>query len=182
VNPTEQNPARRLRLFLRDHRVLDADARVPHGQTLSTYLASRNRYVNLTDIEWLGTGERVGHMALKVDTVLWAASQDGDLPLTGAISSAAARRVDVELEGGYLIAAGLLLVDHQRLSDYLQSAPGFVPLRHAELRPRGKELGDIVVNHQAIQVVREVEPDPDGGDPASPEDRGTAETPAVPPA
>jgi hypothetical protein len=165
VNATEQNPARRLRLFLRDHRVLDANALVPHGQTLSTYLASRNRYVNLTAIEWVGTGETVGHMALKVDTILWAASQDGDLPLTGAIPSAASRRVDVELEGGYLIAAGLLLVDHQRLSDYLQSAPGFVPLRTAQLRPRGKELGDIAVNHQAIQVVREVEagdaPDPD---------------------
>lgn len=158
MNPTEQTPVRRLRFFLRDHRILDADTRVPHGQTLSTYLASRNRYVNLTGTEWVGTGEKVGHMALKVDTVLWASSRDGDLPLTGAIPSAAARRVDVELEGGYLVGAGLLLVDHQRLSDYLQSAPAFVPLRAAELRPRGKDLGDIVVNHGAIQVVREVDP------------------------
>ena len=154
----DSNPPRRLRLFLRDHRVLDANARVPRGQFLSTYLASRTRYVNLTGVDWMGTAEKVPHMALKVDKILWAASQDGELPLTGAIATLAARRVEVELEGGYLLAAGLLLVRNQRLSDYLQSAPAFVPLRNAELRPRGKPLGDIVVNQEAIQVVRELGP------------------------
>lgn len=154
--PGDTRPPSRLRLFLRDHRVLDASARVPRGQYLSTYLASRNRYVNLTGVEWVGTGERLGHMALKVDKVLWAASEDGELPLTGAVSAATARRIEVELEGGYLLSAGLLLVANQRLSDYLQSAPPFIPLRDAELRPRGKRLGDVVVNQDAIQVVREV--------------------------
>jgi hypothetical protein len=156
VNPNEQSPARRLRLFLRDHRVLDANAQVPEGQTLSTYLATRTRYVNLTHGEWLGTGEKVSHMALKVDTVLWAASRDGDLPLTGGTAAGAARRVDIELQGGYLLQAGLLLIETQRLTDYLQSAPAFIPLRAAQLRPRGKALGDIAVNQQSIQVVREL--------------------------
>lgn len=161
MNQGHAIPPRRLRLFLRDHRVLDAGARVPPGQYLSTYLASRTRYVNLTGVEWVGTGERLGHMALKVDKVLWASSQDGELPLTGAVAASTARRVEVELEGGYLIAAGLLLVRNQRLSDYLQTAPSFVPLRDAELRPRGKRLGDVVVNQDAIQVVREVPDAPD---------------------
>jgi hypothetical protein len=156
VNRIEQSAPRRLRLFLRDHRVLDADARVPQGQTLATYLASRNRYVNLTGVDWLGTRSTVPHMALKVSTILWAASQDGDLPLTAAITSAAARRVDVEIEGGYLLSAGLLLVETQRLTEYLQSAPAFIPLRDAQLRPRRKALGDVVVNQDAIQAVREV--------------------------
>ncbi len=156
MNQTDSNPPRRLRIFLRDHRVLDASARVPRGQYLSTYLASRKRYVNLTSAEWVGIGEQVGHMALKVDKILWAASEDGELPLTGALAASTARRVEVELEGGYLVSAGLLLVQNQRLSDYLQSAPPFVPLRNAELRPRNKKLGDVVVNQEAIQVVREV--------------------------
>ncbi len=156
MNQNDSNPPRRLRLFLRDHRVMDASARVPRGQFLSTYLASRTRYVNLTNVDWIGTGGKVPHMALKVDTVLWAASQDGELSLTSALAAAAARRVEVELEGGYMLSAGLLLVQDQRLSDYLQSAPPFVPLRNAELRPRGKGLGDIVVNQQAIHLVREV--------------------------
>ena len=156
MNQTDANPPRRLRLFLRDHRVLDANARVPRGQFLSTYLASRNRYVNLTGVTWLGTGENVPHMALKVDKVLWAASEDGQLPLTSARATTSARRVEVELEGGYLMSAGLLLVANQRLSDYLQSAPPFVPLQDAELSPRDKALGDVVVNQDSIQVVREI--------------------------
>lgn len=150
------NPPRRVRLFLRDHRILDASARVPEGQFLSTYLATRNRYVNLTGATWLGTGEEVPHLALKVDNILWAASGDGQLPLTSPQAASSARRVEVELEGGYLIAAGLLLVDRQRLTDYLQSAPAFVPLQDAELRPRGKELGDVVVNQHAVQTIREL--------------------------
>lgn len=156
MNETDSNPPRRLRIFLRDHRILDASTRVPQGQNLSTYLASRTRYVNLTAVEWMGVGEGVGHMALKVDKILWAASADGQLPLTSAMAASTARRVEVELEGGYVVAAGLLLVQDQRLSDYLQSAPAFVPLRDAELRPRGKDLGDVVVNQGAIQVVREI--------------------------
>ena len=161
MNETDTNPPRRLRLFLRDHRVLDANARVPRGQYLAKYLASRTRYVNLTGVDWMGTGEKVTHMALKVDKILWAASEDGELALTNARASAAARRVEVELEGGYLLSAGLLLVANQRLSDYLQSAPAFVPLQDAELRPRDKVLGDVVVNQDAIQVVREVGEDDD---------------------
>lgn len=156
MNQTDTNPPRRLRIFLRDHRVLDASARVPRGQYLSAYLASRARYVNLTNVEWVGIGERAGHMALKVDTILWAASEDGEISLTSRLAVATTRRVEVELEGGYLMAAGLLLIQNQRLSDYLHSAPGFVPLRGAELRPRGKTLGDVVVNQEAIQMVREL--------------------------
>ena len=173
MNQTETNPPRRLRLFLRDHRVLDANARVPRGQFLSTYLASRTRYVNLTGVDWLGTGEKVPHMALKVDKILWAASEDGELALTSARAAVSARRVEVELEGGYLLSAGLLLVANQRLSDYLQSAPAFVPLQNAELRPRDKELGDVVVNQESIQVVREIKRQHDDEAPAP----GTLEEP-----
>jgi hypothetical protein len=149
------SPLRRLRLFLRDHRVLDADARVPRGQSLSTYLASRTRYVNLTGIDWVGTRETIPHMALKVNSILWASSRDDDVQITGAIRTGVPRRVDVELEGGYMLAAGLLLMENQRLSDYLQSAPSFIPLQDAALQPRGRALGDVVVNQRAIQAVRE---------------------------
>jgi hypothetical protein len=163
----EKSAPTRLRLFLRDHRVLDADVRIPQGQTLATYLASRNRYVNLTGVDWVGTGSTVQHMALKVTTILWASSHVGDLLLTTALGSGPARRVRLELTGGYLLSAGLLLVRNQRLSDYLQAAPAFVPLRDAELLPRHTSLGDIVVNQEAIQAVREELP---GGPRAEPTD------------
>lgn len=156
MNQDDTTPLRRLRLFLRDHRVLDANARVPDGQFLATYLASRKRYVNLTEIDWLGMRERVPHLALKVEKVLWCGSQDGELPLMSPRATASARAVEVELEGGYLLSAGILLIGGQRLSDYLQSAPAFIPLRDARLLPRAKALGDIAVNQDSIQLVREV--------------------------
>jgi hypothetical protein len=155
VNHTDTRVPRRLQLFLRDHRILEAMVRVPEDQTLSTYLSTRSRYIHLTDVNWPGTEETDHHIALKVGTVLWASSRDGDLPLTGGGVGSDARRVDVELEGGYLLSAGLMVVDGQGLSDFLQSAPAFIPLRSAELRPRGKALGDIVVNQDAIQAVRD---------------------------
>lgn len=171
---SESTPSRRLRLFLRDHRFLDADARVPEGQQLSTYLATRTRYVNLTDGDWLGTGDRVPHMALKVARILWASSRDGGLPLTTSAAAEVSHRVEIELEGGYVLAAGLLLLEDQRLTDYLQTAPPFVPLRDAELRPRRKHLGDVAVNQECIQLVREV-PDPATEEAARGSARGTQE-------
>jgi hypothetical protein len=153
----DHTPICRLRIILRDHRVLDADARIPEGQFVASYLAIRKRYVNLTDIDWIGVGEHVPHLALKVDTILWCGSLDGGLPLISPLATADAREIEIELEGGYLLHAGLLLTPGQRLSDYLQSAPPFVPLKSARLVPRGRDLGDIAVNHEAIHFVREVD-------------------------
>jgi len=168
-------------MVLRDHRVLEANARVPTGQSLAAYLASRIRYLYLTDIDWLGTGERVPRIALKVDSILWALPLDADPTGPGAAVPAAARPVDVEVEGGYLLGASLVLVEGQRLNDFLQSAPAFIPLRGAELRPRGKALGEIVVNQHAIQVVRELTPE--AGDAVehtrAPEDMGGAGAPVA---
>jgi hypothetical protein len=140
--------------------VLAADTRVAQGQDLFTYLSSRTRYINLTDAEWMGTRERVEFLALKVDRILWAASEDGELELTRARAVHADTRVELELEGGYLIAAKLLLIQDQRVSDYLRSAPPFIPLCDAQLRPRGKRLGNVVVNQDGIQIVTEL---PDAG-------------------
>lgn len=162
MSATDSSPPRRLRLFLRDHRVLDATARVPERQHLATYVSSRDRYINLLDVDWLGTRATIPHMALKVDKVLWVSSQDGALPLTHPQADVAARWVEVELDGGYLLKAELLLVPDQQLTDYLQTAPAFLPLRSAELRPRGKVLGEIAVNHDAVQMVREIREEPGG--------------------
>lgn len=172
MSPADQNPPRRLRIVLRDHRVLEANARAPAGQTLAAYLTSRARYLYLTDIDWLGTGERVPHMALKVDSILWAFARDSDPVEADSAVPAATRPVDVEVEGGYLLGAGLVVTEGQQLSDFLQSAPAFIPLRGAELRPRGKALGDIVVNQHAIQVVRDRSEPKARDEPASPDGAG----------
>lgn len=161
MNRDEIGRAKRLRLFLRDHRILDATLRVPDGQRLSMYLASRPRFLDLTDIDWMGLSEQDRQLALKVDQILWAGSEDGDLKAEQPEGEC--RRVEIELESGYLMRADLILDDHQPLTEYLHAAPAFVPLREAHLMPRGKSLGDVAVNQAAIQVVRELPPPPEPG-------------------
>jgi hypothetical protein len=164
----DDSPARRLRIFLRDHRVLDASARVPAEHCLATYLGSRDRYVSLTDVDWVGPSEHGRRLALKVDTILWATSGDENLPLGEPVDVVTDLPVELELESGYLLRADLRLGPDQGLTDYLQAAPGFVPVQEARLMPRGKQLGDVVVNQDAIHVVRELEDEEDGAGPPRP--------------
>ena len=155
MNDQDDRATRRLRVFLRDHRILDAGVRVRRGQSLSDYLAGRTRYLELSDIDWVGMAEQTLHLTLKVDTILWASSDDESLPLAAA-SAGESRRVEMELESGYLVRARLPLSRDQRVVDYLHGAPAFVPLWDARLMPRGKPLGDVVVNQHAIQNVRDL--------------------------
>jgi hypothetical protein len=162
---------KRLRLFLRDYRVVEALVGLSEGQTLASYLASRKKYMNLQEVLWVGTGERLPHVSLQVTQILWASSADGDLPITPANVTAAPRSVEISLESGLVAQAGLILVEQQRLSDYLETSPNFLPLRDVRLLPRDVVMGDVVINQEAIQMVRELSVDdehhiPTGG-PAS---------------
>jgi hypothetical protein len=147
---------KRLRLFLRDYRVIEARVGFTEGQTLSSYLASRKKYMNLIDVLWVGTGEQLRHVSLQVSQILWASAADNDIPITAAHPAAAPRSVEISLESGLVAHAGLALVENQRLSDYLESSPQFIPLRDVRLLPRDVIMGDMAINRDAIQMVREL--------------------------
>lgn len=156
-------PTRRLRLFLRDFRMIEAQISLAEGQSLAQYFASRKQYVNLRGAKWASTGENIRHAVLKIDQVLWAAALDNDIPLINAMGQLTPRDVEVQLDGGLLIRAGLNVGDQQRLSDYLESQPQFVPMRAAQLMRSGRPpkevnvtLGDIVLNQIAVQAMWEV--------------------------
>ena len=156
-------PTRRLRLFLRDFRMVEAQISLAEGQALMQYFASRKQYVNLRGARWASTNENVRHAALKVDQVLWASAMDNDIPLLGGTISTEPREVEVQLEGGLLVRAGMIIGGGQRLSDYLESQPQFLPVRNAQLLRSGRppkevnvSLGDIVLNQAAVQAVWEV--------------------------
>jgi hypothetical protein len=75
--------------------------------------------------------------------------------------------VEIQLDGGLLLRAGLLIAARQRLSDYLESTQQFIPMSNAQLLRSGRPpkkvnvtLGDIVLNQQAIQAVWEVQDAP----------------------
>lgn len=159
-----KSPTRRLRIFLRDFRMVEATVSLADGQALTSYFANRKAYVNLRGAHWTGSGEDVAHAALRVDQVLWAAAPDGDVPLTNASQANRGRDVEVQLDGGLLVRGALIMSDQQRLSDYLDTAGQFVPMLHAQLLRSGRpprkvnvNLGDIVLNQDGVQAAWHVE-------------------------
>jgi hypothetical protein len=158
----DQLPARRLRLFLRDFRVIEAHISLAEGQSLTQYFVTKKHYVNLRAARWSGSEETIEHVVLKIEQVLWAAAMDGDIALTQATSPAAPREVEVQLDGGLLMRAGMFLSDGQRLSDYLETQPQFIPMRSVELLRSGRPpkevnvtLGDIALNQAGVQAMWE---------------------------
>ncbi|MEX0906912.1 MAG: hypothetical protein WD054_01175 [Gemmatimonadota bacterium] len=161
---TGKSPTRRLRIFLRDFRMVEATVSLAEGQALASYFANRKAYVNLRGAHWAGSGDDVAHAVLRVEQVLWAAAPEGDIPLTNASMANKGRDVEMQLDGGLLVRGGLIMSEHQRLSDYLETAGQFVPMLHALLLRSGRppkkvnvSLGDVVLNQDAIQAAWEVE-------------------------
>ncbi|HSJ07259.1 MAG TPA: hypothetical protein VK936_11170 [Longimicrobiales bacterium] len=156
-------PTRRLRIFLRDFRMVEAAVHLADGQMLASYFANRKSYINLQAAEWTGTDGRVDHVVLRLDQVLWATSPDGDVQLTSASIVQRARLVEMQLDGGLMLRGGLVTSEYQRLSDYLETAGVFIPVTNAQLLRSGRppkavnvELGDVALNQQAIQAVWEL--------------------------
>ena len=156
-------PTRRLRLFLRDFRMVEASIAVAEGQSLVSWLANRRTYVNLRNAHWVSTKDSVQHAVLKVDQVLWAASIDSDIPLVSTTQPHAPRAVEIQLEGGLLVRGGLNISEKQRLSDYLEAQMQFVPLRGGLLMRSGRPakevnlvLGDVALNQSAVQAMWEI--------------------------
>ena len=161
-----KSPPRRLRLFLRDFRMLEASASLADGQSLTSFLSSRKNYLHLQDVRWTSTGERASFAVLRVAQLLWAAAPDGDVPHVSASLAPAPRVVEIQVDGGLLIRAALHIGTRQRLGDYLEAAGPFIPLQHAHLLRSGRPatranllLGDIVLHQEAIQAVWESDSD-----------------------
>jgi hypothetical protein len=156
-------PTRRLRLFLRDFRMVEAHVSVAEGQSLAQYFANKKQYINMRGAKWASGGETVKHAVLKIDQVLWAAALDNDIQLINAMAQNEPREVEIQLDGGLLVRAGLNVGDRQRLGDYLESQQQFIPMRNAQLLRSGRPpkevnvaLGDIVLNQSAVQAMWEV--------------------------
>lgn len=154
---TRQKP-KRLRVLMRDFRMLEAGISLPESQSLTSFLAGRKDYLVLHDAHWLASGERQDHVTLRVDRILWLAPNDDALLLTNSRVTTEPRSVEMQLERGLQIRAGLTLGQLQRIADYLEFAGPFVPLHSAVLTRGGRpsevldlRVGDVAVNQQAIQ-------------------------------
>jgi hypothetical protein len=147
--------SRLVRIFLRDHRVLEAMIFLPDMKALALNLGMRG-WINLTQVRWLGTGETLPHLVLAAERILWATLL-GETPAAapGKQPASPPRRVEITSETGVLLHGNLGLAPQQRVSDYLSTASQFITLRQGRLVPQGHALGEIVVNQKAILSVRE---------------------------
>jgi hypothetical protein len=155
---------RRVRLFLRDFRVVEANATFANGQSLAHYLAQRRAWVTLLDAFWPGTGERAEVIVMRVQQVLWIETRNGEVPATSSLTRQP-REVEVRVDGGLILRGQLPLHEGQRLADYLESAGPFVPLIQAHLLRSGRPprstnvlLRDVAINRDAIQTIAEAGP------------------------
>lgn len=152
--------SRLVRVFLRDHRVLEGMIFLPDIQALAVNLGTRG-WINVTQVRWLSTGETLPHLVLAADRILWTTlvGEASNEPAPHRSSAQTYRRVEITSEAGVLLHGNLGLAPQQRMSDYLSTASQFITLRQGRLLPQGHTLGDIVVNQRAILSMREATPD-----------------------
>jgi hypothetical protein len=112
-------PTRRLRIFLRDFRMVEATVHLADGQALASYFANRKSYVNLRGAHWTGAGDTSS-------TSCWSRpgavgrGPDGDIPLTSASLAVPTLRRDAARRRP-AVPGRLALSEQQRLSDYLET-------------------------------------------------------------
>jgi hypothetical protein len=157
--PTSEQHTRRMRLLLRDQRTVDGFIHIGDHEALTTFLGSRDGgWVNLTDVRSQGTTERIAHLALKVERILWASAIDGDIRLVPDTHATAKRLAEVTLESGVTLHAEIPAPTGVRMSDVLASCGPFVPLIGARMSSGGIAFGDLVVNQDAMHAVVERAP------------------------
>ncbi|MEX2282727.1 MAG: hypothetical protein WEE89_09620, partial [Gemmatimonadota bacterium] len=150
---------RGLQLCLRDQALVDGTVFAADGTHLPTCLGNRKGWVNLTSVHFRNTGEKLPHIAVQTNRILWAASPSQEIPLMPVSQGASPRLVEMQLEGGVVLRGDLMLAQNQRLSDYLGAFGDFIPLRDARQLPSGNVIGDVAVNREAIERLREIELD-----------------------
>ena len=148
---------RRVRLLLRNQRLLDGMVHLPDGLDLATFLSTREGgWVNVTDARWLATGERVSHLVLKSGLVLWAGAVNEGDDLLPRDADASPRSVKITLENRVTLHAELRLPAKRRLTDLLTACGSFFPVCDARVDERGIAFGDIAVNRDAVHVVEDL--------------------------
>jgi hypothetical protein len=146
---------------MRGGRVVEGNIHVTEGQSLSVFLQTRRQIASLTEARWIGPGMQVvPHMAFRTEKILWATSLDESLPLTGGnrAASASPRWAELTLDDGTTVMhVGMYVAEEQRLTDYFEAAPPFLPVVQATVVGSGRLLGPAAINTNSILAVREIE-------------------------
>ena len=150
---------RLVRFVMRGNRVVEGNIHVTEGQSLSVFLTTRRVLASLTEARWIGPGMQVlPHLAVRTERILWARSLDDALPISTNVRPVAhARWAELLLDEGGSLQVALYAAEEQRLTDYFDSAPVFLPVTQATVPGTDKMLGPVAVNTAAITAIREIE-------------------------
>lgn len=138
----------------------EGDVHVTQGQTLSAFLDSRRHFLSLTSATQEGETDW-SHIAIRIESVLWVRSVDGALPLAAAAGAhQSGRPAELVLTDGARLRVELKIAAEQRLTDYIDVPPFFVPVYDAKDAASAEPLGDLALNTRRILSIRELVAEP----------------------
>ncbi len=151
---------KRVQVLLRGGRSLEGIIHIPEGQPLLHFLGMKRYFLNLTDVRNAGAGEEeytIHHLSLRMSNLVWVIPMDDTLFVTTASPPVdSIRTVELQLVDGLTLNVTLNIAEEQRMSDYLDANPGFLPLWSARIPETSQVIERSVVNHEAILAIREL--------------------------
>jgi hypothetical protein len=151
---------RLVRFVMLGGRIVEGNIHVTDGQSLAVFLTTRRYLTSLTEARWIGPGttQVLPHLAIRTDKIMYATSLDDGLPVsTNAPPTLTPRWAEFTLEDDTVMHVGLHIAEEQRMTDYFDSAPAFLPVVQASIVGQDRLLGPISVNTQKLAAVREIE-------------------------
>lgn len=137
---------------------MEGNIHVTEGQSLTLFLTTRRFFVNLTEARWCrGTGEELEHLAVRADHVYFGVPLQKDMAVSATQPPTGVTRwAELIMDDGVVLQVALYIADEQRLTDYIDAASGFLPVRQAVLAAQGDRVGEAVVNTGAVLAIREI--------------------------
>ena len=152
-----------IRVRVAGGRTVEGKLHVAPGESLMDAIRLRGHFLNLTNARWIGPDDNAGkpltHVAIRLQHVVWLTPVSEALPLTNKeVLPTESRMVQLELMGGQRLTVSVRISVEQRVSDYFESNPGFVPLHRVRDERSGGTLEGVALNGDAILAIRETGP------------------------
>jgi len=117
-------------------------------------------FLNLTEVRRKDPGPPEGpieHLSLRLSNLIWMVPLEETLHITAAPPPTdSGRMVELQLVDGMTLTVSLNISTEQRMSDYLDANPGFLPLWAAREKQTSQVIERLAVNHEAILAIREI--------------------------
>jgi len=151
---------KRVQVLLKGGRALEGFVHIPEGQPLLHFLGMKRYFLNLTGVRSVDDDpaeEALEHLSLRLSNLVWMIPLERTLHISTAAPPAdSSRPVELHLVDGLTLRVTLNISSEQRMSDYLDANPGFMPLWSVRIPGTGNLIERLAVNHEAILAIREL--------------------------